>query len=107
MESAGNHQMDDEPHIALKTDGDALGDVPDLKDFFPFRGCDRRIRGAQQKGVGDPHMLQRLSEDAASERFSVEDDIGQFGHDIVTKAGEDLTARAQSTRRKSLVPVLT
>ncbi len=67
MQTAGNHQVDDEPQLAVEADRDAFADPADLAHDAAFDARQRRIGGAQQGDAGDSHPLERLTDDARLE----------------------------------------
>ena len=51
VQPAGDHQMNDQPNVALQTDGDAFADAADLDDDATFKKGERRIERAQDEGL--------------------------------------------------------
>ena len=80
MQTAGDHEMKNEPKVSFEADGDALADASNFADRPPFDGCDGRVDGAQEKDAGDAHVLERLAKDARLKRGDVGGDVGQFRH---------------------------
>ena len=80
MQTAGNHQVQDEPEIVVEADGDAFADAAQGAHFFAVDRGERRFDGAQQKWAGEAHALERLAQDARFERFDVDGDVGELGH---------------------------
>ncbi len=96
---AGDHQVDHEEQLALEANDDALADPLDRAHAASLGACDRRHRGAQHERADDAHADERLSDDARSERFLVDGDVGQLGHRPTTftqRSGglRDLACRA-------------
>ena len=80
METAGDHQVQNEPEVAFDADGDALADAAECLDGAAFDACERRVDSAQQKDAGHANALKRLAEDARFERGDVGGDVGQLRH---------------------------
>ena len=80
MEAAGDHQMQDQPDVVFKADGDALADAAEFADRLAFCGRDGRLRGAQKERRGDADVFEALVEDAALDGGDVGGDVGQLRH---------------------------
>ena len=80
MQAAGNHQVQHQPEIAFDTNRDALADASQFSNDPSFHTCYRGLHGAQQKRTGQPHLLERVSDDACFKGTDVSRDIGQFRH---------------------------
>ena len=80
METAGDHQVEDQPEVAVQAEGDALADAADCADGFAFGSGDGRDGGAQQEWAIDADLLQCLVENARLEGGDVGGDVGQFRH---------------------------
>ena len=93
MEAAGDHEVEDQPEVALESDGDAFPDAPQFADLLFFGRLERRVDRAQQKRTGQTDALEGLPEDARFERFDVNRDVGQLGHFLNSVARR--TARGQ------------
>ena len=59
---------------------------------LPSTAAMRRVHRAQRKDAGEPHLLERLAEDARLERGDVGGDVGQFRHCSQTAAGGGVCA---------------
>ena len=82
MQAAGDHQMQNEPKIAIEADGDAFADSAQLADAFAFGGANGWIDGTKEEWTRDADLFERLAEDAFFERFDVDDDVGELGHSL-------------------------
>src|SRR6185437_3326093 len=76
VQAARDHQMQDQPKIALEPDRDALSNAPHLGHPSPDGRCGGRYRGAQEEGRVDPQPLETLPENAAFQRLDVDREIG-------------------------------
>ncbi len=57
-EAAGNHQVQDQPKVAVEADRDAFADPPQLADSFALGGLNGRFGGSQQKRARDANPLE-------------------------------------------------
>ena len=80
MQSPRDHQVDHQPQLAIQPDRDPLADPPQLLNDTAFRIANRRLRRPQQEGAADPHMFERLTNDARGARIEISGDIWQFRH---------------------------
>jgi hypothetical protein len=80
MQAAGNHQVQDEPEVAIDADGNPLADPAQGDDGAAFNTGKRRVNGAQQKHARQPHPLQRLTENARFDRRDVSGNVRQLWH---------------------------
>ena len=60
--------MQHQPEIIFKSDSNALTDPPEFTDGTAFYTCKGRLCGSQQKGAGEPYLLQRLTDNSGFER---------------------------------------
>src|SRR4029077_13005744 len=80
VQAARDHQVEDQPIIALEPDGDTLADPPHLRHATPAGVLDRRRGGAQEKRRRYEQMLQRLPDDPSFEGFTINGQIWKLGH---------------------------
>ena len=80
MEAAGDHEVEDEPEVALDADGDALADSAEGCDGAAFSGGEWRIDGAEEEDGGETNRKERLAEDARLKCVDVGGDVGEFRH---------------------------
>ena len=80
MKSSGDHKMNDQPQVIFQSDGDALANSPEFTYRMPVNGSDGRLRGAQDKGVGQADSFKGLTRNARFERAQIGIDIREFGH---------------------------
>jgi hypothetical protein len=52
VETAGDHEVQDEPVAVVKFDGDALADAAEGADGVAFEFFEGRLDGAQEEGAG-------------------------------------------------------
>ena len=95
VEAPSDHQVQDEPEVALKSDSDALADPHELADSAPFDRGNGRIGGAEQERSGDTNLLDWVADDARLEGAQVRGDVGEFGH------GE---YRVSSNEKRQMIP---
>lgn len=86
VEPACDHEMQDEEEIAVEFEDDAFAEPTQTADGLAEHGVDGRIVGAEQEGIGEPDLHERLADDARAEGVDVGDDVGKFGHGVT---GED------------------
>ena len=80
VQPPGNHQMKNQPEIALELDGNSFAD-PSQTDNFPVAGlCQGRKGGAQEERRREPDLEQFLAQQSPLERFEVNRNIRQFWH---------------------------
>jgi hypothetical protein len=80
METASDHEVEDEPKIAIKADGDALTNAAEGADGKALGGGDGWVGGAEEEDTGEAYVLEGLAEDAGLERGEVGGDVGEFRH---------------------------
>jgi hypothetical protein len=80
MQAPGDHQVQHQPELVLEADGDALAEPPQLVDLLALDASDRRVGGAQQERMADPHARQLPAEDARLQGLDIDRDVRQFGH---------------------------
>jgi hypothetical protein len=80
MQPTSDHQVKNEPKIAVETDRDSLSDAAQLTNRATFCIGERRNRRTEQKWRAEPNMFQAFADDARLERDDVRGDVGQFGH---------------------------
>lgn len=64
METAGDHEVDDQPEVALDADGNALANAAEGSDGFAFDDGWWWIDGAKDKDALQAEMPERAAEDA-------------------------------------------
>jgi len=80
VKSPGDHEVDDDPGIAVEAECDSLAKAADFSDGLAFNEIERRIERANQEGVTHPNPIQLLADNVALQRLRVDRDIGEFGH---------------------------
>jgi len=108
METAGNHEMEDEPEVVFKANADAFAKAAEAQDFLAEGRGERRSGGTEQKRAGNAHGFEGLLEDAHLEGFEIDGDVGEFGHgswsaEAVTSYNEPAagrTSRAKESRQR-------
>ena len=80
VQPPGNHQVQNQPEMALQTNGDTLADAAERLDVLSFHGLQWGVRRAEQKGAGDPDTFQALMRDALLQRFDINHNVGEFRH---------------------------
>ncbi len=87
VEAAGDHEVQDQPQIAVHTDGDPFADTAQLADGASFNRGKGRIDGAQQEDRGEAHAFQRLADDARLQCRDVGGDVRQLRHGFQSLTG--------------------
>ena len=77
---AGDHQVDDEEQVPSNAKTSRLPSRRMLPHRAARDGGDRRVVGADDERIADPHRLDRLAGDACRQCAPVQLDVGQFGH---------------------------
>lgn len=80
MQSARNHEVDDEPEIAVEAEGDAFAHIAQLAHGVAVDGGKWRVDGSEEKRRGDADLFERLAKHARLKRFKVGQDVGELGH---------------------------
>lgn len=75
MQPAGDHQMEDEPEVAVETDRDALAEAVDVSHHTTLTGGNRRVGGTHQEQRANRDTLERMAEDARTQRFDIDGDV--------------------------------
>src|SRR6185295_901607 len=81
LESAGDHQVEGEEQLALEAEHDPLPHPAHAPHPAAVGRFGRRLDGAQQVDSGDAGTLERLAGEAMFQRFHVDRDVRQLGHD--------------------------
>jgi hypothetical protein len=80
VQTASDHEMEDQPEIAVQADGNALADAAKLANVAAVCGAKRRFDRTQQKRATQAHARERLPEDAWFESIYVGSNIRKLGH---------------------------
>ena len=108
----GDHQVHDQEELALELEDDALAQAPQARRRAGPRARRHRADRPSAAGTGSPtrSALERLPDDARRQRFDVDGDVGELGHDPLRRApgGHRRLSRMISceARVKRMVPVL-
>ena len=81
VQTAGDHEMQDQPKVAVEADGDALADA--AQSAVTMRPSTAAMGGStvrRRKRSCEANALERLAQDAGFERGDIGGDVGQFGH---------------------------
>ena len=76
VQTAGDHQVDDDEQLALEREDDALAQAPEPHHGPPLDRGHRRIDRAQDERARQAKPLERLPDDARLEGRQVRDDVG-------------------------------
>ena len=79
MQPSRDHQMEDQPHVVIETNGDTLADTPQALDLMPHAFGGHALR-AHEEWTSDLSSLKILTKDAPLQRLDVDGDIWQLGH---------------------------
>ena len=80
VETAGDHQVQDEEEVVIKGKHDALAEAAKFADGLAFDGVDARDGGAEEEWGGDAQVFERLTDYARGERGEVGRDVRELGH---------------------------
>jgi hypothetical protein len=80
VQTTGDHQMQDEPEIAIHSNGDAFADAAKFADDTPFGIGKWRLGGSEEEGARDSNAHKRLANNAGFEYGEVGGDVGEFWH---------------------------
>ena len=80
VQAAVDHEVQDEPEVAVQAERDALAEAAQAADVPAVRRGERRVHGAQEERAGQTHALERPIQDAPFQRLEVERDVGQLRH---------------------------
>ena len=80
VESAGDHEVEDEPEAVVEFDGDTFADAMEGTYGVAFDVFDSRLDGAEEERAGYPDLGEGLAYDARLEGGEVGGDVGKFGH---------------------------
>jgi hypothetical protein len=80
MQTAGNHQVKDQPKVFVDSDGDALTDASQFPHDVTFHAGKGRLRSSEQKRARHPHVLKRLADNARFQGAYIGGDVRQFRH---------------------------
>ena len=67
VETAGDHEVKDEPEAVVELDGDAFADAVERADGVAFDGFDAGLDGAEEEWAGDADVGEGLAYDARLE----------------------------------------
>ncbi len=81
MQSARDHQVQDEPQVVFQADDDALADAPNRTDGAALQVLERRLDSSKQKWTGEPDTLEGLAKDPRFESEDVGGDVREFRHE--------------------------
>ena len=80
VQTAGNHEMKDQPEIVVKAEGNALAHAAQRSHVVALNRIDRRIGGAKKRRAADFKIFQHVADDALLQRFHVNDNVWKFRH---------------------------
>lgn len=101
MQAPGNHQVQNQPEIALHSECDSLSDPAQFLNGASFHPLERRGHATQQKWIAQAHPLELLPKHARFECGDVSGDIGQFWHGLSLHATRALCNRVSNRVRTS------
>jgi hypothetical protein len=90
--------VQDQPKIAINSDGNSLSDSPKFAHFSSFYLAQWWIDSAEQKRTREAHVFERLTNDTRLKRSNVSGDIRQLRHDI------EITARGRQGKIENQTP---
>jgi hypothetical protein len=81
MQSAGDHQVQNQKQISCQFDDDTFAQSPQANHALTVGIGQRRIDCAQEERTDQARTGQRLFLNARAQPFDVHDDVGVFRHD--------------------------
>ena len=83
MQAACDHQVENEPEVAIDPDGDTLADAAQFAHSATLQVLERGLHGSKEKRAREADAFEGLVEDTHFERGQVGGDIREFRHDVV------------------------
>jgi hypothetical protein len=80
MESAGNHQVQDEKQIVVESEYNPLAESRNVDDAPAFGRSNRGDGSAYEKRADDSDALESLPDNTFRKGLDVDGDIRQLGH---------------------------
>ncbi len=80
VQSAGDHQMQNQPQIIVEPQRNPFADSSDGSNTLAMHRVERWIERVQQERAVNSNGLEFLAERVTLERLDVDRDIGQLGH---------------------------
>jgi hypothetical protein len=80
MQSARDHQVQDQPQLVSESKRDPFANAADFDDFLAFAFGNRWNGRAKQERAGDPCTNQCLLNDSCFQGVKVNSDVRQFRH---------------------------
>ena len=88
-EPPGNHQVEDQKRIAFHLEHDSLPYTAQRHHPSTSNRIERWVDRAQQKRGHEPHVLNRVADDARVKRVEVKLYVGEFGHALDSLAARE------------------
>src|ERR1700757_2621962 len=63
MQTACDHQVEDQPEVVIKTECNAFADAAQGRDFMALNGFNGRISGAEKRRPTNIGLLQHVADD--------------------------------------------
>ena len=92
-EAPSNHQVEDQKRIAFELENDSLAQTARRNNRSAANRIERRLDGTQQKRGREPHVFNRVADNARTKRVQIKLDVREFGHALDSLA-------ACTTRRR-------
>jgi hypothetical protein len=86
VETAGDHEMENQPEVAFDADGDALADAAEGEDGLAFDAGKGRIDGAEEEDGAQAYAVEGLRKNKGLESGDVGGDVGEFRHEYQSAA---------------------
>jgi hypothetical protein len=80
VETASDHEVEDEEEFFIEYEDDAFADASEGCDGSAFDGFDARYGGSEKERRGDAEVFEWLAYDARFEGCEVSRDVWEFGH---------------------------
>jgi hypothetical protein len=102
-EPPGNHQVEDQKRMAIHLEHDSLAQAAQRHNPATSDRIERRIDGTEQKGGRQPHVLNRVTDDARAKRVQIQLDVWEFRHALdslaACESGDVQSDEAQDQKR--------
>ena len=79
-EAPSNHQVEDQKRIAFELENDSLAQTARRNNRSAANRIERRLDGTQQKRGREPHVFNRVADNARTKRVQIKLDVREFGH---------------------------
>jgi hypothetical protein len=75
MQTAGDHEMQDDEQVVVEPEDDALSGSADVSNALVNDLAERRLDGSEQKRGSQAHLEELLADEPALERLDVDRNV--------------------------------